>query len=38
VETGVYVAWLGLLFGLTGIGAIASVAVKMIRSTGGTLR
>lgn len=31
-------AWLGLLFGLTGIGAVFGVVVKFLRNAGGGLR
>jgi hypothetical protein len=34
----VYVAWLGLLFGLTGIGAITAVVLKMARGGRGGFR
>lgn len=35
---GVTVAWFGLLFGLTGGGAIIAVVVKFVRSARGGLR
>lgn len=31
-------AWLGLLFGLSGIGAMTAVVTKFVRSAGGGLR
>lgn len=35
---GVVVAWLGLLFGMTGIGATTLFVVKFLRNAGGGLR
>ena len=32
------VAWLGLLFGLSGIGAILTVVIRFVRSAGGGFR